>query len=190
MKEEKRFVRPEDRARIDTTLRGVKRMGGAWHAEYRVVHRPNESCSAETRWVAFDGSVARRRGTAPSLFGTVRDITQRKRAEQELAERNLQLSLAGKAALVGSYAYDAKTEWMEVSEGLAAIHGLPEGTTKTTRVEWQSRVHPEDVGKMEDLQFIAYGQQRGEYGCAVDRVAQFRFLRWQWSARTSDRCQH
>src|SRR5262245_38318734 len=85
MKEGKRFVRPEDRARIDTTLRGVKRLGGAWHAEYRVVHRPNESCSAETRWVAFDGSVARgRRGTAPSLFGTVRDITQRERSKSWL----------------------------------------------------------------------------------------------------------
>lgn len=42
-------------------------MGGAWHAEYRVVHRPNESCSGETRWVAFDGSVARQAGHRTQL---------------------------------------------------------------------------------------------------------------------------
>jgi PAS domain-containing protein len=34
------------------------------------------------------------------------DISERKRAELALDERNLQLSLAAKAALVGSYSYD------------------------------------------------------------------------------------
>ena len=36
------------------------------------------------------------------------DITERKKAELALAERNVQLALAGKAGLVGSYAYDTE----------------------------------------------------------------------------------
>ena len=55
------------------------------------------------------------------------DISERKKAELALAERNAQLALAGKVALVGSYAYDVNADSMRVSEGYAAIHGLPEG---------------------------------------------------------------
>jgi PAS domain S-box-containing protein len=50
-----------------------------------------------------------------------RDITERKKAELALAEGNIQLALAGKVALVGSYAYDTDTEIMRISEGYAAI---------------------------------------------------------------------
>ena len=89
--------------------------------------------------MALDGSFVRNaRGMPVSLRGTVRDITQRKKAEQELAERNLQLALAGKAALVGSYAYDVRTDQMEVSEGYAVIHGLPEGRPKRRAVNGRS----------------------------------------------------
>jgi hypothetical protein len=42
---------------------------------------------------------------------------ERERAEQALAERNLQLALAGKAALVGTFAYDAETERMQIIGG-------------------------------------------------------------------------
>jgi len=179
-KEVRRFVHPDDRARIDAGLAGVERTGGAWQAEYRVVHRqPSHACPAETRWVALDGSIVRNaRGIPVSLRGTVRDITQRKKAEQELAERNLQLALAGKAALVGSYAYDVRTDQMEVSEGYAVIHGLPEGTTKTARREWQIRVHPEDVGKLDNLRRIAFACRRGEYNADYRTVLPGRGMRW------------
>jgi integral membrane sensor domain MASE1 len=56
-----------------------------------------------------------------------------KKAELALAERNLQLALAGKAALVGSYAYDVDKDTMQIDVGYAALHGLPEGTVETTR---------------------------------------------------------
>ncbi len=59
------------------------------------------------------------------------------RAELALDERNLQLSLAAKAALVGS-SYDVGKDTMQVSEGYAAVHGLPAGTVETTRSEWQT----------------------------------------------------
>ena len=67
------------------------------------------------------------------------DISERKKAELALAERNVQLALAGKAGLVGTYAYDSNTDMMQVSEGYAAIHGLPEGTTESSRSEWKRR---------------------------------------------------
>src|SRR5262249_12251989 len=79
------------------------------------------------------------------------DIGARKKAEQALAERNAQLALASRAALVGSYAYDVDTNMLQISEGYAAIHGLPEGTTETSLSQWRARVHPEDLARVEKL---------------------------------------
>jgi hypothetical protein len=79
------------------------------------------------------------------------DISERKRAERALAERNLQLALAGKAARVGSYAYDVGTDVMQVEEGYAVLHGLPDGTKATTRSEWKARVHNEDLARLETV---------------------------------------
>src|SRR5262249_42036512 len=60
-----------------------------------------------------------------------RDIRERQESELALTERNAQITLAGRAALVGSYGYDVDSGKMQVSEGYAAIHGLPEGTSET-----------------------------------------------------------
>src|SRR5215813_4019781 len=96
---------------------------------------------------------------AALIAKTSRDNRERQEAELALAERNAQIALAGRAALVGSYGYDVNDGKMEVSEGYAAIHGLPEGTTETTRREWQDRVHPDDVGRLEGLRSHAFGER-------------------------------
>ena len=92
-----------------------------------------------------------------------RDITERRKAELALAERNLQLALAGKAARVGSFAYDIDTERMQVSPGYAAIHGFPDGTTEIPRSKWQRGLHPEDRVRWEALRSRAYRERWEEY---------------------------
>jgi PAS domain-containing protein len=79
--------------------------------------------------VAFEGSI--RSGIPALLLGISRDITHQKQMEQALEERNLQSALAGKAGLVGSYAYDVDSEKKQISPGYAAIQGYPEDTTET-----------------------------------------------------------
>src|SRR5215831_3043858 len=102
------------------------------------------------------------RGTIVGAVNMTVDISERKKAELALTERNAQLALAGRAALVGSYAYDVGADRMQVSEGYAAIHGLPEGTTETTRSEWRKRVHPEDAERVEGLRSRALRDRRCE----------------------------
>ena len=100
-----------------------------------------------------------------------RDIAERQKAELALAERNVQLALAGKAALVGSYAYDADTERMQVSEGYVAIHGLPEGTAEISRSKWRAGVHPEDLARLDVLRSQAFRERRGEYNSRVSHCS-------------------
>ena len=81
------------------------------------------------------------------------DITERKQAEAALAERNAQLALASKAALVGSYTYDCLTEITMLSPGCAAIYGLPEGAIELSRDESRARVHPDDLAAADRTNF-------------------------------------
>jgi PAS domain S-box-containing protein len=107
-----------------------------------------------------------------------RDVTERKRAEQALAERNLQLAIAGRAALVGSYVYDVKRGTMQVSQGYATIHGLPEGTTETTISEWRARVHPEDLARAEGLRDQAFADRQNEDNAEYRIVLSTGEVRW------------
>ena len=109
-----------------------------------------------------------------------RDITERKKTERALTERNLQLGLAGKFALVGTYTYDVRTERYEVSPGYPAVHGLPEGTEETTRAEWRARVHPSDLSAVEAGFEQAMTERRREYHC------EYRFFRPDGEVRWID----
>ena len=73
-------VHPEDRVRVETSLRGAARDLLDWQSEFRVVW-PDQS----VHWIAARGSIYRtREGKATRMLGIVIDITERKRAEQAL----------------------------------------------------------------------------------------------------------
>ena len=114
------------------------------------------------------------------IRGLTRDVTERKNAELALAERNMQFDLAEKAALVGSYAYDLDAKVVRVSEGYAALHGLPEGTAITTGNEWRARTHPEDLIRIETVWNQAFRGHRGEYDIEY-RIVRDGKVRWIYS---------
>jgi PAS domain S-box-containing protein len=116
-------------------------------------------------------------GAIVGVVSIMTDITERQKTERALAERNLQLALAGKAGLVGSYAYDGKTDRVQVSQGYAAIHGLPEGTTESSRSEWERRTHPEDVTRIHALWRQAFRERRREYSVEY-RIVREGEVRW------------
>src|SRR6185295_1787720 len=69
------------------------------------------------------------------------DITEQKRAEAALAERNAQLTLASKAARVGTHTLDCIRGITQLSQGCATIYGLPEGTVELSREESRALVY-------------------------------------------------
>ncbi|RPI31945.1 MAG: PAS domain S-box protein, partial [Hyphomicrobiaceae bacterium] len=117
-------------------------------------------------------------GKLVRVKGLTRDVSERQKAERALAERTLQLALAGKAALVGSYSYDIHTDTLQISEGYAALYGLPEGTTEITRAEWRAITHIEDVERVEELRQRAFRERRGEYEIEYRIVRSDAEVRW------------
>jgi len=167
-------VHPEDRARLKTHIRELRPDGASYATSFRYV-RPNGSqvWLEETAKGEFDAA-----GRLLRIKGLTRDITERKNAELALAERNVQLALAAKAALVGSYAYDVKTRMLQFSEGYAAIYDLAEGTNEMTGSQRRALVHPEDLGRLDSVRSQAFDQRRGEFGIEYRNVLPKRGVRW------------
>ena len=118
------------------------------------------------------------KGAIVGVVNMTVDISELKKAQRALAERDVQLALAGKAGLVGTYAHDFNRDMMQVSEGYAAIHGLPDGTTECSRSEWKRRVHPEDLARKLAVESKAIRERSGDYSVEyrIDRNGEVRWI--------------
>ena len=112
------------------------------------------------------------------MFVELTELREFRQAEQALAERNIQLTLAEKAGLVGTYAYDVDTEIMQISAGYAAIHGFPEDTNEIARSECLASVHPDDIGRVERFRSEAFRERRREYSVEYRIIRPGGELRW------------
>src|SRR5262249_5519319 len=160
-------VHPEDRQHLKTCIDQLRPDKPSYGATFRFV-RPDDTqvWLEEAAKGEFDTT-----GRLLRIKGLTRDISERKRAELALSERTMQLELAGKAALVGSFASGVDTEKMQISGGYTAIYGLPEGTTEIARSQWLARVYPDDRDEVDAARRRAFSQRPREYGL------EYRFIR-------------
>jgi PAS domain S-box-containing protein len=172
-------VHPNDLSKLDTAFLESGRAGDSCRTEYRLAPRTDKECAGRERWVAIEGTVVRSSNGRPAqLLGVTRDITERKQAELTLAERNVQLELAGKAGLVGCFAYYLSAEIMQISQGYAAIHAFPEGTTEIARSKCLAGVHPDDIGRVVEFRSEAFRERRPEYGVEYRIIRSGGEMRW------------
>ena len=167
-------VHPDDLSRLDAVARRAFTSGEKeFVLEFRIFRH------GQVRWIELRVLISYDEAGKPlQRIGAEIDVTERKQAEQALAERNIQLALAAKAGLVGSYAYDADTEIMQISEGYAAIHGFPEGTTEMARSECLASVHLDDIGKVEQSRSEAFRERRREYKVEYRIIRPAGEVRW------------
>jgi PAS domain S-box-containing protein len=158
-------VHPDDLPLLDAAARRAFSKGEReFVLEFRIFRH------GQVRWIESRILISYNEARRPARrIGAEVDVTERKRAEQALAERNIQLTLAAKSGLVGTYAYDADTEIMQISDGYAAIHGFPEGTTEIARSDCLAGVHPDDIRMVEHFRSEAFRERRREY-CVEYRI--------------------
>src|SRR5262249_15621635 len=106
------------------------------------------------------------------------DVTDSKKAEQALAERNTQLALAAKAARVGGFTNDVQADTLRISDGYAAILGFPPGTTEVLFDQWRARVHPEDVKRWDGIRDRTFRRQLSDYNFEYRVVLSDGGVRW------------
>src|SRR5262245_396292 len=83
-------------------------------------------------------------GKVGALLGVTRDITERKRSEQELRRVQAQLQRSLEASNASLWELDLASREVELSEGWAKLIGAPAGRTRTTSDELFLLIHPDD----------------------------------------------
>ena len=95
------------------------------------------------------------RGHAATLWGkemrvtTFRDLTEQKRAEQEMRETDFWLRESQRNSHIGSYNYDIAHDVWKSSEELDTIFGIPKDYDKTS-TGWVKLIHPDHQQEMAD----------------------------------------
>jgi PAS domain S-box-containing protein len=126
----------------------------------------------EMRWIESRTLISYNEAGKPvRRIGAQIDVTERKQAEQALAERNTQLELAHKAARVGSYTYDLSAGMMRFSRAGNVTYGLSERTLEITAQQWSARVHRDDIQRLRAEHIRAFKERRPEL------VSEFRIVR-------------
>jgi PAS domain S-box-containing protein len=167
-------VHPDDRGLFKARIRDLRPDSPSYALSFRFRSPDGRQVwLEETAKGEFDSA-----GRLLRIKGLTRNITDRKKAELALDERNMQLALAGQAALVGSFVLDFETEEVQVSEGFAAIHGFPQGTRHTTRSIWKAGVHPEDLRRLDEVRSRAFRDHRREYSVEYRTVRPAGEVRW------------
>jgi PAS domain S-box-containing protein len=141
------MIHPDDREHVFRAAEEAVRSGVHSEAEHRVV-RPD----GEVRSVQGLGTLKRdASGRAYEMFGTVQDITERKRAEEErqllsgdLQESKAWLEEAQRVAHVGYWVWDLETNRLIVSDEYCRILGLTPKKGPIDLAIVREIIHPED----------------------------------------------
>src|SRR5271169_3324890 len=133
-------IHPEDSEGISRALEEAFSGGARYNAECRVF-RP----TGEVRIVHSQGDVKRDTLGRPALmFGTVQDITDRKRAEEALQQSEFYLAEGQRLAHMGSWAFNPAGFFDYWSPELFPIYGLDPQKGAPTLAEYLATVHPRD----------------------------------------------
>jgi PAS domain S-box-containing protein len=137
-------IHPDDRDRVSRAIDEALAGGARYNIEYRAL-RP----SGELRNVHSKGDVKKDASGPPyQMFGTVQDITDRKRAEEALQRTQLYLNEAQRLALMGSWAFNPSGFFDYWSQELFQIYGLDPQQGAPTLEQYLATLHPEDRESM------------------------------------------
>ncbi|HTF15902.1 MAG TPA: PAS domain-containing protein, partial [Burkholderiales bacterium] len=166
-------IHPEDKRRVQKAFFDTVHDGENRHVEFRFLLP-----GGEIRWIeSHRSAVFDSRGSVAHIVAVARDVTERRRQEETLRARDVQLQEAQALANLGSWEWDVRTNSRRWSEQLTKIFGLRDDQVPPTFDGFYTLVHPED---RERTAKIANEALRG----GVDYECQFRIVRPDGVVRT------
>jgi signal transduction histidine kinase len=141
-------IHPEDRSRIDEIRSAAVRDKRDFEAEFRLL-LPGGSI----RYVRGLGHCSMNETGQVEFIGAVRDITDSKRAQEELRRSEAFLAEGQHVSRTGSFSWRVATDEITWSEQLYRIYEFEVGVPVTLEVI-RTRVHPEDVSFLEKMKMV------------------------------------
>ena len=130
-----------------------------------VAERPD---GTRVPFVAYPTPLFDASGRLTGAVNVLVDISERKRTEVILEERDAQFELASRIGQIGTFSYNYRTRILHLSPELAAIHGLPR---EITQKDWRALVHPDDLQRIDAVSRQALADRQPEL------VLEFRIIR-------------
>ena len=154
-------VHPDDLSAVQQTLKNpVIEPGSPGPHKQTLVFRLQHS-EGHYLWVEGVGEVLCDEDGRPArISGTLRNITDKLRIEQEARQAGLRAQMALRVAGLGVWELESQTSTLQMDATLASILGKPELAYKETHVDALTRfTHPDDI---EDVHMLAQSLVRGE----------------------------
>lgn len=149
------LIHPEDLPRATELFRRLLQGEQLGSYELRVRSRSGDYLIGE-----FTSTAQVKDGEVVGVLGIARDVTDRRRAEEELRKREMQLAEAQRIAHLGSWEWDPEKGSITWSEELYRIAGLSPGEEIDAK-RFLEIVHPEDRERLSGLfrQALASGSE-------------------------------
>ncbi|MBI9039240.1 MAG: PAS domain S-box protein [Bacteroidales bacterium] len=139
------LIYPDDRQRFFSNF--LKRLQGEEiksRDEYRIVQK-----NGSINWVELFSSVINYDGY-PATQTVFIDITDKKKAEDDLKESHNRFRLAGNVSYDLIYEWDVKTDSLKWFGDIDSMLGFKQGEISQNIKHWLSLIHPDDQDKMKD----------------------------------------
>lgn len=104
------------------------------------------------------------KGKPDGMWAVVRDISDRKYAEQELERMIDRFNLAAHSGNMGVWEWDVKTNQLLWDDKMLELYGVEREEFPNTHEAWEKLVHPDDIARInEEIQLTFKGEK--EFDC-------------------------
>jgi len=144
---------PEERNGLIETL---SRTGAVQNYEITLLHKDRRHLmTSVSGHLLYDDA-----GKPTAIEGTIRDISERKRADEKLRQISDRLSLATRAGGVGIWDYDVVNNTLTWDDRMFALYGITREQFGGAYEAWQAGLHPEDKQRGDDgIQMALRGEK-------------------------------
>ncbi len=149
------MVHPEDVARVGAKISGALSSGDRYECEFRM-----RRTDGTYRWVLAIARVVRDEAGRPvRMVGVDFDVTDSRRAQEEVREAERRLRLALDAGRMGLWEWEVSTNRWKWSDGHFVLLGYRPGELEPDPDCFMRRVHREDLEKIRTAWSAARGSR-------------------------------
>lgn len=144
-----------NRERISSAIMDALNEGLSWSEEFQAI-----TANGREIWIRTTGKAEMLDGKCIRIFGTIKDITQRKSDELRYQETIQRLEIAIDAAEIGIWDYDLETDTAVWDSNMYRLFGIKEEDFSSTYQAYESIIHPDDRGHVDQQLALAISGER------------------------------
>lgn len=139
------LLHPEESEQLKDYLSKTVMEHGFFDREYKIIRNNDQ----QIRWVHGLGKIEYDANNKPlSMYGTIRDITEKKNSEIEIQNISNRLQMATSAANIGVWDRDFTTSKVIWDDTMYELFGFTDKSIDPT-IAWSSALHPEDKARVQ-----------------------------------------